>query len=60
MLLPPIPKGISRLKKVFIFSQWIFLPFTLIIFGAFPALDAQVRLMFGKYMGFWVTEKIRD
>ncbi|OGZ73066.1 MAG: hypothetical protein A2908_01950 [Candidatus Staskawiczbacteria bacterium RIFCSPLOWO2_01_FULL_38_12b] len=60
MLLPPIPKGVSKLKKITIFFQWIFLPFTLIIFGAFPALDAQMRLMLGKYMGFWVTEKIRS
>ncbi len=60
MLLPPIPKGISRLKRITIFLQWIFLPLTLIFFGAFPALDAQARLMFGRYMGFWVTEKIRD
>jgi cellulose synthase/poly-beta-1,6-N-acetylglucosamine synthase-like glycosyltransferase len=59
MLLPPIPKGMSQLKKITIFAQWIFLPVTLIIFGALPALDAQVRLMFGRYMGFWVTEKRR-
>ncbi len=60
MLLPPIPKGMSRLKRITIFLQWIFLPLTLIVFGAFPALDAQIRLMFGRYMGFWVTEKIRE
>ena len=59
MLLPPIPEGVSKFKRVTIFTQWIFLPVTLIIFGAFPALDAQIRLMFGKYMGFWVTEKRR-
>ncbi len=59
MLLPPIPEGISRLKKISIFLQWIFLPVTLIVFGSLPALDAQVRLMLGKYMGFWVTEKRR-
>jgi hypothetical protein len=59
LLLPPVPKGISRLKKITVFVQWIFLPVTLIVFGAFPALDAQIRLLLGKYMGFWVTEKIR-
>ena len=63
MLLPPIPKTIkwySRwFKKSTIFLQWVFLPITLILFGSFPALDAQIRLMFGKHMGFWVTEKVR-
>jgi len=63
MILPPIPKELKWYvrwyKKSTVFLQWIFLPITLIVFGAFPALDAQVRLMIGKYMGFWVTEKIR-
>jgi hypothetical protein len=63
MLLPPIPKEIkpfSRfMKRAFVFCQWVFLPVTLILFGAFPALDAQIRLMTGRYMGFWVTEKVR-
>ena len=59
MLLPKLPKGVNKLKKITIFLQWIFLPVTLIIFGAFPCLDAQIRLMLGKYMGFWVTEKVR-
>ncbi|MBI3631814.1 MAG: glycosyltransferase family 2 protein [Candidatus Staskawiczbacteria bacterium] len=59
MLLPPIPKGMSQFKKISVFLQWMFLPVTLIVFGAFPALDAQIRLMLGNYMGFWVTEKVR-
>jgi len=46
-------------KKVFTFLQWIFFPLALIFFGALPAIDAQTRLMFGKYMGFWVTPKSR-
>ena len=59
MLLPPVPKTVSKWKKVAVFFQWIFLPVILIVFGSFPALDAQIRLMLGKYMGFWVTEKVR-
>jgi cellulose synthase/poly-beta-1,6-N-acetylglucosamine synthase-like glycosyltransferase len=59
MLLPPLPKGQSKFKKLYVFLQWILLPVTLIIFGSLPAIDAQIRLMLGKYMGFWVTEKVR-
>ena len=39
--------------------QWLTLPFSIIIFGSIPALDAQIRLMRGKYLGFWVTPKER-
>jgi len=59
LLLPPRPKGVSKFKKFSLLLQWLLLPITLILFGAFPAIEAQVRLMLGKYMGFWVTEKIR-
>jgi hypothetical protein len=63
MLLPPIPKTmkwyVRLFKKSTVFLQWIFLPITLIVFGSVPCLDAQIRLMLGKYMGFWVTEKVR-
>jgi len=59
MLLPPMPKGMGIFKRIILFSQWVFLPAILIIFGSFPALDAQIRLMLGRYMGFWVTEKLR-
>jgi len=63
MLLPPVPRNIKWylrwFKKSTVFLQWIFLPITLILFGSLPALDAQIRLMLGKYMGFWVTEKVR-
>jgi len=59
LMLPKKPKDVSWTKGLIILLQWVLLPFTLIIFGTFPALDAQIRLMLGKYMGFWVTEKIR-
>jgi hypothetical protein len=59
LLLPPRPKNFLFLKKVSIVLQWLLLPLTLIVFGSFPSLDAQTRLMFRKYLGFWSTEKYR-
>jgi len=57
--LPPMPKDMKWFKKLFMILQWAFLPITLIIFGAFPALDAQIRLILGKDLQFWNTPKIR-
>jgi len=31
----------------------------MIFFSALPALEAQTRWLFGKYLGFWPTEKAR-
>lgn len=59
LIIAPLPKHMSNMRKIGILAQWIFVPAILIIFGAFPALDAQIRLMLGRYMGFWVTDKIR-
>jgi len=58
-LLPPRPPGYSRWKNLSIILQWLLLPITLISFGVLPALDAQIRLMLNKPLGFWVTEKAR-
>lgn len=58
-LLPSKPPEYGRRRFVWMFLQWFLMPITLIIFGSLPGLDAQTRLMLGKYMGFWVTEKIR-
>ena len=41
------------------FLEWLMFPFVLIFFSALPALDAQTRLMLGRYMEFWVTDKKR-
>jgi cellulose synthase/poly-beta-1,6-N-acetylglucosamine synthase-like glycosyltransferase len=57
MLLPPRPKKFGRGKHFSMVLQWILLPFTILIFGALPGLDAQTRLLLGRYMGFWVTPK---
>ena len=58
-LIPPRPKDASRFLYVVMALQWLLVPATMIIFSALPGLDAQTRLMFGRYMGFWVTPKSR-
>ena len=54
-----MPFRLSRWKNLFMLTQWVFLPASLVIFGAFPAIEAQTRLMLGKYLGFFPTEKFR-
>ena len=39
--------------------EWLLVPLILVLFSALPALDAQTRLMMGKYLEFWVTDKKR-
>lgn len=53
------PSSFSFFKKLRVSSELIFFPLTFITFGSFPAIDAQTRLMLGKYLGFWVTAKAR-
>jgi hypothetical protein len=58
LLMPPRPKRYSRKKYLVMFFQWVLAPFIAPFLGATPAVDAQTRLMFGKYFGsFWVTPK---
>ncbi len=59
-LLPSRPQKHGRLKYLFMVIQWILMPVTIVIFGALPGLEAQTRLLFGRYMGFWVTPKTRS
>lgn len=59
LLLPERPKTKGPLSMVWMTLQWVLFPINIIVFGAIPALDAQTRLMFGKYLGFWVTPKAR-
>lgn len=59
LLLPPKPAGYPAWKKPVMVLEWIAVPVTIVIFGAIPCLEAQIRLMIGKYMGFWVTPKTR-
>jgi len=56
-LLPPRPQKARWYSYLFMTVQWIFIPLTILVFGAIPGLDSQTRLMIGRYMGFWVTPK---
>lgn len=59
LILPPKPPNYGKHKYLVFIFGWLLFPVMMLFFTAIPALDAQTRLMFGKYMGFWVTEKIR-
>ncbi len=56
-LMPPLPSHKSKLNYLTVVLQWIMFPVGMIIFGSIPATDAQTRLMLGKYLGFWVSNK---
>lgn len=61
VLLPPRPKDFKRHQYLWFIVQWFLLPVSLIIFGAFPGLEAQTRMALGGRfrLGFWVTPKTR-
>lgn len=58
-LMPPRPDKFKKHKNLELLFQWILIPISAIFFGSIPAIDAQTRLMFGKYLGFHTTKKVR-
>ena len=58
-LLPKKKIRHSILRKIKHAVEWLSIPVILLLLNTLPALDAQTRLMFGKYMEFWVTDKAR-
>lgn len=57
LLLPKRPSGYPKIKFLEMLLQWVLLPLSAIFFGSIPAIDAQMRLLFGKFLGFHVTPK---
>ena len=58
-LLPKKPDNKGRYTYVFMLFQWALMPFTMIAVSAIPAIDAVTHLLFGKYLGFNVSQKKR-
>lgn len=59
VFIPPRPPGVSRFIYVQFILQWLLIPLISAVLGSFPSLDAQTRLMFGKYLYFYSTPKAR-
>ncbi|MBI4239878.1 glycosyltransferase family 2 protein [Candidatus Uhrbacteria bacterium] len=59
-LLPPQPRLHPTHRRLTMVLQWLLLPITIILFSALPAIEAQTRLMIGRYLGFAVTDKHRS
>jgi len=59
LLLPPKPVNYGRYKYVLMALEWVLIPFVMMFFSSLPALHAQMHWLSGRYMGFWVTPKVR-
>jgi hypothetical protein len=56
-IVPPRPASWGPLQRIASYVQWLGLPFVGIFFSNLPALDAQTRLLTGRYLEYRVTEK---
>ena len=56
-IVPPRPAEWGWWPRFLSYAQWIGLPFVGIFFSNLPALDAQTRLLTGRYLEYRVTEK---
>ncbi|MCA1587347.1 MAG: glycosyltransferase family 2 protein [Chloroflexi bacterium] len=56
-IVPPRPAHWGRFQHLMSYLQWIGLPVVGIFFSTLPALDAQTRLLTGRYLEYRVTEK---
>lgn len=58
-LLPKAKTRYSWRVKLLHAAEWLLVPVIFLLLSAIPALDAQTRLMLGRYMEFWVADKRR-
>jgi len=56
-IVPPRPASWGPMQRFISYVQWLGLPFVGIFFSNLPALDAQTRLLTGRYLEYRVTEK---
>jgi len=54
---PPRPTRWGIGRQVLSRIQWLFIPIVGLVFSNLPALEAQTRLMAGRYLEYRVTEK---
>ncbi len=59
LLLPKRPGHYSALRYVLMIVQWALVPIIATVLSAFPALDAETRLMLGRDLNFNVMQKSR-
>jgi hypothetical protein len=57
-IVPPKPPEWSLARRLATYVQWFALPLVGIFFSTLPALDAQTRLLTGRYLEYRVTEKV--
>ncbi|HEY7463986.1 MAG TPA: glycosyltransferase family 2 protein [Candidatus Limnocylindria bacterium] len=56
-IVPPRPPEWGWFPRLLSYMQWIGLPLVGVFFSNLPALDAQTRLLTGRYLEYRVTEK---
>jgi hypothetical protein len=54
---PPRPAEWGPMQRLVSYVQWLGLPIVGVFFSTLPALDAQTRLLTGRYLEYRVTEK---
>lgn len=59
LLLPRRPHSHGRWRYLFIVLQWVLVPVIATVLSAFPALDAETRLLLGRDLSFNVMQKTR-